>query len=267
MMLNLYDAFGKEENGAMCEWGLSIFTEFHGKKILFDAGGSAAIFEKNAKAFSINLMEVDIGVLSHDHWDHSSGFSHLVDVNPDVHLFMPDDIALGGEENQEHKKKYRIGYRYPKIMTDLIEESTQIEKGIHLIATRSVLTGVFSKYPKSWTDPEEFKGIPELSLALEGQDGAITLLVGCSHSGIENILKAAKTYFKRNIDRVVGGMHLLPYDEKYIKDVVTQMKDAYGVRFVNAAHCTGEVAQKILQESFGENYSAFGLGYKLSYLQ
>lgn len=265
MLLNLYDAFGKEENGAMCEWGLSIFTEFRGKKILFDSGASATIFEKNAKAFSVDLTKVDIGVLSHDHWDHSCGFSHLVEVNPKVHLFMPDDIALGGEELQEHKKKYRIGYRYPQIDTDLIAESTQIDEGIHLIATRSVLTGVFSKYPKSHLDPEEFKGIPELSLALEAEDGSITLLVGCSHSGIENILKAAKKYFNHNIDRVVGGFHLLPYTKEYIKDIVVQMKDVYGVRFVNASHCTGEVAQKLLQELFGENYSAFGLGDRLSF--
>ena len=122
------------------------------------------------------------------------------------------------------------------------------------------MTGVFSKYPKSHLDSEEFKGIPELSLALEAEDGSIALLVGCSHSGIENILKAAKKYFNRNINRVVGGLHLLPYDEKYIKNLVTQLKDEYGVCFVNASHCTGDVAQQLLKKSFGKNYSAFGLG-------
>lgn len=264
MLLNLYDAFGKETNGAICEWGLSILAEFQGKKILFDAGSSPVIFKKNAKAFSVDLTKIDIGILSHDHWDHSCGFHHVVEVNPNIHLFMPDDISLGGEEFQKHKKKWRIGYRYPNITTDLIEKSAQISKGVHLIATQSNLTGTFSKYPPSKNFPEEaFKGIPEISLALEDKDGSITLLVGCSHSGIENILQTTKKYFKKNIDRIVGGLHLLPYDKKYIGQLISEMKNRYGVHSVHASHCTGDLAQKLLKEAFKSNYSAFGLGAKL----
>ena len=54
-----------------CEWGLSIFIEYHGKHILLDAGASG-LFLKNADVLGLNMKDVDFGVLSHAHYDHAS---------------------------------------------------------------------------------------------------------------------------------------------------------------------------------------------------
>ena len=63
-----------------CEWGLSIFIEYHGKHILLDAGASG-LFLKNADVLGLNMKDVDFGVLSHAHYDHADGVLEFFRVN------------------------------------------------------------------------------------------------------------------------------------------------------------------------------------------
>ena len=52
----LYDAFGKSP--AMTKaWGFSALVEYRGKRILFDTGGNAEIFEHNVKALGVDLTK------------------------------------------------------------------------------------------------------------------------------------------------------------------------------------------------------------------
>ena len=59
------------------EWGLCIYIENEGKKILLDSGGSN-LFAKNAESLGINLEDVDVAVLSHAHYDHSNGMKKIL---------------------------------------------------------------------------------------------------------------------------------------------------------------------------------------------
>ena len=59
------------------EPGVSHFIKADGKKILFDVGCSDA-FILNARKLSIDLLDVDLVVLSHGHLDHTWGLFPLV---------------------------------------------------------------------------------------------------------------------------------------------------------------------------------------------
>lgn len=63
-----------------CEWGLSIYIEYCGHKILLDTGSTGS-FVENAPAMGINLAEVEYGVLSHAHYDHSDGMERFFEQN------------------------------------------------------------------------------------------------------------------------------------------------------------------------------------------
>ena len=54
----LYDAFG-ESKQLTRDWGFSALVEHHGKRILFDTGNDAAIFEHNVQALGVDLTKLD----------------------------------------------------------------------------------------------------------------------------------------------------------------------------------------------------------------
>ena len=62
----LYDAFG-DSKGLTKDWGFSALVEHDGKRILFDSGNNAEIFERNVKALGVDLTKIDFAVISHRH--------------------------------------------------------------------------------------------------------------------------------------------------------------------------------------------------------
>lgn len=86
----LYDAFGKTPSVTKA-WGFSALVEYGGKRILFDTGGNAEIFEHNVKALGVDLTKLDFVVVSHRHSDHISGLNYLLRINPTVKIYAPAD--------------------------------------------------------------------------------------------------------------------------------------------------------------------------------
>src|SRR5437899_11489706 len=86
----LYDAFGADPSMTK-DWGFSALVEVAGKRILFDTGDNAEIFEKNVKAKGVDLTTLDFVVLSHRHSDHMAGLSYVLSVNPKVKIYAPKE--------------------------------------------------------------------------------------------------------------------------------------------------------------------------------
>src|SRR5258708_34953598 len=64
----LYDSFGKSPTLTM-DWGFAALVEYGGKRILFDTGNKAQIFEHNVKAAGGGLQKLEFGVMAHRHRD------------------------------------------------------------------------------------------------------------------------------------------------------------------------------------------------------
>jgi 7,8-dihydropterin-6-yl-methyl-4-(beta-D-ribofuranosyl)aminobenzene 5'-phosphate synthase len=280
-IINLYDAFGHEKEGVTFDWGFSALIRYKGKTILFDAGNSGDTLAGNADALGVDLRKVDLAILSHRDNDHASGFDYLLKIDPDVDLYLPNDAILGAPfewtfpkspsgvppeqayfRGQEGATVYDPGDRFLHANTEFIDNTKEIAPGIFLIPTHAKLTGEFSKYPPN--DKEtRYWGLPELSLALLTNEGVV-VVVGCSHSGVENIVTKVKDDLKQDIALVIGGFHLLPYGAEKITQVAKTLKGNLGVRRVAPAHCTGNLAFKIFSEIYGDDYMFAGLGSKVS---
>ncbi len=261
-LLELFDHRGADIGTGIPMWGYSAFIRYNGHTILFDGGTSAPVLEHNARTYGVDLREVGFAVLSHAHGDHTAGLDYLLEVNPAVRLFVPQDGYLGYATQQG--REYRPGYRYATDNMEFVAANREVEEGIHLIFTRSPHIGYFSRYPPNEAEPQLI-GLPEVSLALETQAGELVLISGCSHSGIEEIVKAAKQATGTEVALVTGGFHLVPYSADYIRQLAVMMKDELGVRWAAATHCTGDPAIAIFEDVYGEYCVKAGLGTRIAF--
>ncbi len=138
----------------------------------------------------------------------------------------------------------KFGSAWPRANFELIEKTTEIVPGIHLIALVS--------------DKPTTLELRELSLAIDTPDG-IVLVVGCSHPGIDKIVEAAASINPR-IHLVAGGFHLVVARNEEIETIVSRLHDKWSVDYVAPGHCTGEPTFVALKRAFDEHYLYAGLG-------
>jgi 7,8-dihydropterin-6-yl-methyl-4-(beta-D-ribofuranosyl)aminobenzene 5'-phosphate synthase len=260
----LYDAFG-ESADLTKDWGFSALVEHNGKRILFDTGNNAAIFEHNVKALGVDLTQLDFVVISHRHADHTTGLRYVLSVNPKVIVYVPADGGNGfgggpfpetffrADDSLPTKMRY-FGGTEPKDLTwgklydtgtfVLVNQSTEVSPGIFLVRTVSQKTGSLE--------------LPELTLAIKRTDGLL-LVDGCSHAGIEAILGATSAVDPRT-EIVFGGLHLVTTPLVEIDALVENLKTKWKVQRIAPGHCTGEPAFARLRKAYGENYLYAGLG-------
>ena len=261
----LYDAFtGKTQ--VTPDWGYAALVEFEGKRILFDTGNDAAIFQANVTQLKVDLTRLDLVVLSHRHGDHTSGLRYLLSVNPSVQVYAPRDEPFqtttpptffkNKDAGLSSKMQYFGGHvptpppghgtAWPGVLFHTVEGHQDVTPHIHLVSTLSETPG--------------FRDMPELSLVLDTPRGPI-VIVGCSHPGIENILASVtKQTGAPRIYEVIGGMHLLLATPDQLNHTFSEVFDRYHVQRMAPGHCTGEQVFALLQQRLGNEYVYAGLG-------
>jgi 7,8-dihydropterin-6-yl-methyl-4-(beta-D-ribofuranosyl)aminobenzene 5'-phosphate synthase len=280
-LLNVYDAFGNPPNGAAHDYGFAVVVRYKGKTILFDAGNDADRLEKNLASMKVDPKKIDWAVASHAHNDHIAGFDYLLKVNPKLKIYVPYDYSLGapitmplsgpdGDSGAslppEHKyfagkfdrAVVKSSGRFWKANVEYISENKEIAPGVHLVVTPSPLMGYFTKYPPYEKEPF-LQPLPEISASFTTAQGEV-LLVGCSHSTVDNIIQETKTYLKKDPAVVIGGYHLVPYKTDYISALAKRMRETHKIAKVAPAHCSGHTAFKVFRELYGDDYLFFGLG-------
>jgi len=260
----LYDAFGDSKELTK-DWGFSALVEHDGKRILFDSGNNAEIFERNVKALGVDLTKIDFAVISHRHSDHATGIKYLLKVNPTVTIYVPADGANGfggmpvpaaflrADADLPGKMRY-FGGTAPEHLNSgklydtgnfvLVKTLTEVSPGIFVVPTVSQKKGTLE--------------LPELTLAIK-RPGGLLLVDGCSHAGIEAILEAASAIDPRT-EIVFGGLHLVTTPVEEIDALVGNLQTKWKVQRIAPGHCTGEPAFARLQKAFGERYVYAGLG-------
>jgi 7,8-dihydropterin-6-yl-methyl-4-(beta-D-ribofuranosyl)aminobenzene 5'-phosphate synthase len=259
----LYDAFGKSP-AVTKAWGFSALVEYGGKRILFDTGGNAEIFEHNVKALGVDLTKLDFVVLSHRHDDHISGLNYLLRVNPTVKIYTAADpwgpfgwvlpnTFYRKDESLAADMRYFDGNPpemisastpFPQANFVRVDATTEIAPGIFLVPTISQVTGTLE--------------LREISLAIRGPQGLI-IVDGCSHAGVEKVLEAASK-IDPHIRVVFGGLHLVTAPDADVQRISAALHDQWKLDYVAIGHCTGEPTLAALQKTFGDRYIYAGVG-------
>lgn len=259
----LYDAFGKSPL-ATRDFGFAALVEYGGKRILFDTGNNARIFEHNVTALRVDLRNIDFVVISHRHADHTSGIPYLLKLNPRVKIYVPDELwglFARGPTNDFYRKDPSLpaemryyGGHPPEILEAgtpwpdgnfvPINQKTEVAPGIFILAGVSTTPGTLE--------------LRELSLAIKGPEGVI-LIVGCSHPGVEHILQEATT-IDRRLNILFGGLHQIQAPDPEVERIARALHDQYKLARIAPGHCTGEPEFSALKRSFGDRYVYAGVG-------
>jgi len=262
----LYEAFGKPSI-LKKDWGYSALIEYGRKRILFDTGNSAQWLKHNVEALGIDLKELDFAVLSHRHGDHTSGLSYLLSVNPDVAIYTPYEVSGFGSPvlpgivaamnrhiptlpNYMHyfdghlQESRPSGSPWPTARFIQIEKTREVAPGFFLIPLISHAIGTKELY--------------EISLAFQTASGLV-LVVGCSHAGIQNIVREA-TRLDERIFSVFGGFHHLGASDAESRSTAVALHDQWKVERIGPGHCSGLPTFAALQELYQEKYLYAGLG-------
>ena len=265
----LYDAFGKP-SAMTKDWGFSAFVEYGGKRILFDTGNNAAIFEHNVKVKNVDLTRLDFVVVSHRHGDHMAGLNYLLKVNQKVKIYTPkENFGLFGAElpgtfyrrnealppemryyDGNPPKVMHFGTPWPEGNFARVTKTVEIAPGFYLIMLKG-----------PWGVDLD---VMEISLAIDTPQG-IVLIVGCSHPTIEKIVATAKQVINKPIHLVLGGTHLLPAKDEQIEQIARTLRDDLKVEWIAPDHCTGEPAFAILRQAFGSRYLYAGVGTTIAF--
>lgn len=222
------------DNYLLAEPALSLYLEVDDRKILFDCGYSDILI-KNAKKLNIDLNTVDDIVLSHGHNDHTGGL---------VYLPKNKNIRLTAHPRIFDKKFEKDGIEYgcPISHLDLKEKfNLNLTKSVYWITDKLCYLG---EIENNFSDD-----IDDSALVYKSSKGLI-IIVGCSHSGIINILKyAQKVTGENKICAIVGGMHLLNLQPSELS-LLTQELLLYDINNIYPCHCCDLNAKIALSKYF-----------------
>jgi 7,8-dihydropterin-6-yl-methyl-4-(beta-D-ribofuranosyl)aminobenzene 5'-phosphate synthase len=259
----LYDSFGKSPSLIM-DWGYAALVEYGGKRILFDTGNNATIFEHNVKALGVDLRNLDFVVISHRHADHTSGISYLLKLNPKVKIYVPDEFwgLFGrGPRNDFYRKDPSLPAEmryYGGHPPEILEAGTPWPGGNFVpISQRTEVAPGMIIIPGVSTTPGTLE-LKELSLAIKGPQGVI-LIVGCSHPGVEHVVREAAS-IDPHINILFGGLHQIQAPDAEVQRIAAVLHDQYKLERVAPGHCTGEPEFGALKRAFGDHYVYAGVG-------
>ncbi len=214
--------------GVETAWGLSIYVEAYGSRILFDTGPSPDVLRRNAERLGIDLNSINFIVISHEHGDHTGGLSLF--AGKGLAVYIPRGSLIKNEIEEMGLKP--------------VEVSRTIEVAKNIYVTKPL-------YGPPW----------EEAMAIATRKGLI-IVVGCSHPGVAKIVKQACKDIGMRPYIVIGGFHMAyaPMDE-VVKTVEELL--AMGVSKIYPLHCSGDGVRSYLAKSHPENYGDGGAGLEI----
>ena len=237
------------------EWGFSALVEVDGRCILFDAGRHPDTVLRNAEALGVELSCVTDVVLSHFHFDHTTGliplYENLHTKNPDamqrIHvaegLFLSRRMPSATIETERNgmiaiRKHLEaegvefIEYSEPTEISPAVWVTGPVERNHPEVNyPRAVRVNIDGEWVEDYVPDSQ-------GLAVVTPDGPIVLL-GCGHSGAVNLLEQVQRSIQdQSIHALMGGMHLFAADDQTLGWTADRLR-RIGVQHLMAGHCTG----------------------------
>lgn len=241
--------------------------------LLFDTGPEDRTFEQNVSRLGADLGPVEAIVLSHGHWDHGGAMLRALQIIRDRNGGR--DIPYYAHPDMFRTRALKQPNGSMLVMEDVPSIAALTAHGAQVVNTREaqlVLEGmayVSGEIPRVTSFERGFPGqhrrtadgtgwepdellLDERFVAVNVKGKGIIVFTACSHAGVINVLKHARTCFENvPLHAVVGGLHLSGANERIIDESVAAMRE-FSLAVIAAGHCTGWRAMTALANSFGD---------------
>ena len=173
-------------------WGFSCLV---GDSLLFDVGAMTDTLLHNMRKANVDFDAIDKVFLSHAHADHVGGIGILKYLGP-VRVYMPDSFSSAFVQGLSE---------FGNVTPIKIKEGKKIDEGLYS-------TGELGDVVK------------EQSLIVETEN-RLALVVGCSHPGVDVILREAGRYGE--VKGIIGGFHDF-----------SMIDELHDLEIISSCHCT-----------------------------
>jgi 7,8-dihydropterin-6-yl-methyl-4-(beta-D-ribofuranosyl)aminobenzene 5'-phosphate synthase len=252
--------------------GLSFLIKKDSDQILYDFGPKNHLYQ-NASILGIDLNQVNIAVLSHNHMDHGGDLSSFLKKNNTASIHTNTDLKEQVYSNFIFSLKVPVGVSIDQKMMHRLQihnHTEEIAPGIVLLKlskytnqstiNKSLFIKENGKYSQDTFNHE--------SALLIFDKGEIVVFCSCSHHGVVEILNDVnKQYPQNRIKAFIGGFHMFNPMSKVTEEEVKIYETAEKLMGNNimfyTGHCTGDVAFQILHNKLGERITQIATGMKI----
>jgi 7,8-dihydropterin-6-yl-methyl-4-(beta-D-ribofuranosyl)aminobenzene 5'-phosphate synthase len=249
------------------DWGYAALIEYGGRRILFDTGNNIALLKENAASLQVDLTHLDMVVISNAQGEFTSGLRWILEMNPKVALYVPDEAMFRGQSAPQHlltqdteptmpqeQRFFKgdptqvppIGQAYSDTKMTVVRGGMNVAAGVRLVSLMA--------------RDEAHRGQHEVSLVLETEKGPV-VFVGESQPGVTNILATVMEGAARpQVYMLFGGLHLLGRRDEEIVATLDALENRFHVQRMAVGHCTGEHALLLIHQRWKKNDVYAGLG-------
>ncbi len=231
------------------------------RHVIFDTGLSPDGMVGNMRRLNIDPRDAEVVVLSHGHFDHTTGLDGFIRAvgRPNLPVIIHPEfwsrrrLQFPGREPFEMPSTSRsavvdagfeiVENRQPSfllggsmLVTGEVDRTTPFEQGF----------AVHQAYRNGAWVPDPLV-LDDQALIVHVRDRGLVVLTGCGHAGIVNIVQYAQRLTNvSKVHAVIGGFHLSGPLFDPIIDVTVEALAAIAPDVVVPAHCTGLRAVRAL---------------------
>jgi 7,8-dihydropterin-6-yl-methyl-4-(beta-D-ribofuranosyl)aminobenzene 5'-phosphate synthase len=267
------------------EWGLALLVEStrgsEMRQVQIDFGFTADALNNNIELMGVDTSKTDALVLTHGHYDHFGGMVGYLAANkgklkPGLPFYLGGEECFCTRETGPANAPTNFGALDRKAIADAGLKVMFAEKpsivADHAFTTGFIPLASFEKPAqptrmKVGIQPDGMGCAPETlppekrSLTIVPDDfqheqatcfivkgKGLVVLTSCGHRGIVNSVRAAmKVSGVNKVHAVIGGFHLMPMPDDYVRNTVAALKEL-NPDYLIPMHCSGSAIYEVAKQ-------------------
>jgi 7,8-dihydropterin-6-yl-methyl-4-(beta-D-ribofuranosyl)aminobenzene 5'-phosphate synthase len=269
------------------------------RRYLLDFGFTSDVYLNNLAIMKLDIAQIDALIISHGHYDHVGGLMDFLEarrsaMRPDLKLYTggEDDFChryIPGPNGSMTELGHPIDRRRLRELkvepvlseAPIVIEGQAFTTGIvprtsieHVLPNTIMKFGVengvgcdIKAYQNHHFTPEELSGNAvadqhwhEHATCFRLGDRGLVVITSCGHGGIVNTLRRAQEVSGvEKIYALVGGFHLAPAPDDYLRQVVAELKK-FEMEHVLPMHCSGNNFSDLAKQEMPEKLIACATG-------